>query len=191
MKKIDDIIRIATKRIIDKYFFLKVYGGTPVYRERVYCYELYHQMRCYDSIDVNLYLMGEIDKGGHPKIEECAKGLKPDFLIHEPGSGNNYAVIEVKSVEGLKRRLYNRNVPPQYAYEKDIESLSCFVDKMGYQRGIYLIYGNNNENWITKVKESLTLHGSKKIELWLHKGVDQEALMIYPPQKSTQSNGEV
>ena len=63
----------------------------PVYRERVYCYELYHQMRLLQksrtkTLNNNpgpLVINGEIDKRGHVLI---APNYNPDFVIHEQGT---------------------------------------------------------------------------------------------------------
>lgn len=44
MQELPDLLIRATKAIEGGYFHLALAGGTPVYRERVYCYELYHQL---------------------------------------------------------------------------------------------------------------------------------------------------
>ena len=164
MEEIDDIIQNATKAIERKYFLLDINGGSPVCRERVYCYELYHQMRCIWPPHLEFTLNGEVDKAGHPQMPECAKNLKPDFLVHKPGSSNNLVVIEVKSME----RLTKKNI------KKDINSLKCFVDEWDYQKGIYLIYGDKKGRE-TLVQEELQKKDSKKIEFWWHKSAGKEA----------------
>jgi hypothetical protein len=45
MDELTGILAAATAAIEPGYFRLNIDGGSPVYRERVYCYELYHQMR--------------------------------------------------------------------------------------------------------------------------------------------------
>ncbi|WP_152977678.1 hypothetical protein [Bradyrhizobium pachyrhizi] len=45
MQELTDLLSEATAAIEPGYFRLSVHGGLPVYRERVYCNELYHQMR--------------------------------------------------------------------------------------------------------------------------------------------------
>jgi len=45
MEQFTQIFRDATAAIPPEYFLLPIHGADPVYRERVYCYELYHQMR--------------------------------------------------------------------------------------------------------------------------------------------------
>ena len=56
------ILREATARVAPDYFLLPVHGAPSVYRERVYCYELYHQMRLLWPGDCPYRLNGEVDK---------------------------------------------------------------------------------------------------------------------------------
>lgn len=98
MKQLTQILQGATAAIGAEYFLLPIHGAGPVYRERVYCYELYHQMRLRWPPDSVYRLNGEVDKIGHPYFQDGGEP-KPDLLVHEPGHGNNYAIIEVKSCE--------------------------------------------------------------------------------------------
>jgi len=43
MEQLTHILQDATAAIGREYFLLPIHGADPVYRERVYCYELYHQ----------------------------------------------------------------------------------------------------------------------------------------------------
>ena len=76
----------ATVRISPNYFQLPVAGREdPVYRERVYCYELYHHLRTFlegERALAGYLLSAEIDNGGYPIIRRCA----PDFVFHVPQS---------------------------------------------------------------------------------------------------------
>src|SRR5205807_588549 len=78
----------ATKAIAKHYFLLPLDGADPVYRERTYCYELYHQIKAYWSpafAGSRFELGGEVDKAGHPRFQHPAlKGTKPDLLVHDP-----------------------------------------------------------------------------------------------------------
>lgn len=78
----------ASQEIDHAYMQLPVAGKeTPIYRERVYCYELYHQLSLLRVQFAPYSLSGEVDKSGHPYIRgnnlDC---VKPDFLLHEPGN---------------------------------------------------------------------------------------------------------
>jgi hypothetical protein len=42
MDKLTDLLNQSTMAILPEYFQLQIDGGDAVYRERVYCYELYH-----------------------------------------------------------------------------------------------------------------------------------------------------
>jgi len=44
-EELTHVLQEATADITADNFYLNLDGGDPVYRERVYCYELYHQMR--------------------------------------------------------------------------------------------------------------------------------------------------
>ena len=131
MEQLDDILQQATAGIGREYFLLPIHGADPVHRERVYCYELYHQMRLRwpAAEDCPFRLNGEIDKGGHPYFKNEPGTPKPDLLVHVPGVGDNYAVIEVKSSRARAKEI-----------RKDLRTLCRFAN-FGYQRAIYLIYG--------------------------------------------------
>ncbi|WP_147414288.1 hypothetical protein [Sphingomonas gilva] len=133
MEELTFIVKQATAGVAPDYFYLNLDGGDPVYRERVYCYELYHQMRMRWPAQTPFYLNGEVDKARHPKMIELRDRFpKPDLLVHRPGyMAGNFAVIEVKCEHAGKAGI-----------AKDLETLSFFVNEFGYQRAIYLIYGD-------------------------------------------------
>jgi hypothetical protein len=128
-----DLFLAATVNIESHYFQLPVAGREDaIYRERVYCYELYHRIREQMSNNYEYKLDGELDKTGHPLIQNLVGGVKPDFLVHERGVMNrNLAAIEVKPINAARE-----------GRKKDIETLCGFVEKAQYFRAIYLIYGD-------------------------------------------------
>lgn len=140
-----DFIKTALVNIDKAYFKINVYGiGKEKIRERVFCYELYHQIR--KLLDDNekclndngkLLLNGEIDKSGQPKFHS----ENPDFVLHVPGTCDNMIVIEVKG------HLDKRGV------KKDIETLTKFVADHNYKRSIYIIYGNSLDKIEKKIKQ--------------------------------------
>lgn len=87
--------------------------ANPIYRERVYCYELYHQLRVATGDDFGYSLGGEVDKVRHPILSKFALDkTKPDLLVHKSGDmRGNLVVMEVKPVnaktEGIKKDLQN------------------------------------------------------------------------------------
>jgi hypothetical protein len=157
MEQLTQILPNATAAIAAEYFLLPIHGAAAVYRERVYCYELYHQMRLRWPADCVYRLNGEVDKKGHPYFQDGA-APKPDLLVHQPGHGNNYAIFEIKSwpaaADGIR---------------KDLHTLSRFRNEFGYQRAIYLLYGAAPDGILARVQElAVDVPHLAPIELWLH-----------------------
>ena len=126
----------ATAEVGPAYFELPVAGQRDaIYRERVYCYELYHQWRSRWRNDFAYSLGGEIDKSGHPVIRG---GSKPDFLVHVPGNmGNNLLVVEVKPATASRRKMAD-----------DLVKLCRFRrTPIDYSDAFFLIYGVEEEGW--------------------------------------------
>lgn len=167
MNELTAIIEDATARIGPGYFLINIDGGDPIYRERAYCYELYHQMRLRWPAHTDFCLNGEIDKAAHPILRTLgADRAKPDLLVHQPGYMKcNHAIVEVKSPEADARGI-----------RKDLETLSLFKSKVSYQRAIYLIYGYEAA---AVAKRVLRIAGEvqdlEAIELWLHQNPDEVA----------------
>ena len=79
-------LRASCAAVTAEYFQLPIAAGDDVYRERVYCYELYHRLR-QEWGRFPFSLGGEIDKSGHPLFRGGPYAqAKPDFLVHQPGS---------------------------------------------------------------------------------------------------------
>lgn len=158
MKEFDEVLSAATARVGPEFFLLPIAGQLAAYRERVYCYELYHQMRCLWP-GGPYTLNGEVDKSGHRKLREVnADRCKPDLLVHVPGNmEGNFAVIEVKSCNASTRGL-----------RKDLETLKLFSRDVGYQRSVYLIYGFKSAAAVAKVYQQLADDAFPELEVWLH-----------------------
>lgn len=101
MQEFDQTLAQATRTINQDYFQLSVgEEGTILFREQVYCYELYHQMRMIWP-NTNWKICGEVDKSGHPILRDSNES--PDFLVHVPGEPANFAIIEVKPANFRKK----------------------------------------------------------------------------------------
>lgn len=171
MKELTKLLADATAGVSRNYFHLNIDGGNPVYRERVYCYELYHQLRDIWPPLTEYYLNGEVDKAAHPILKEIgANRLKPDLLVHKPGyMEGNHAIIEVKS-EGARRG----------AIKNDIEKLSLFINKVRYERAIYLFfgYGLNDKNLQSIKGVADSIDHLAPIEVWFHDSHNKSANMV-------------
>ncbi|WP_030527735.1 hypothetical protein [Phycicoccus jejuensis] len=112
-----------------------------VYRERVYCYELYHQLRTLcDGADPMAVragapyysLGGEIDKQGLHAVTKDGRH-QPDLVWHVPGTDENAVVVEVKIASTITKR----------GLEKDLLTLAAFCsrERTAYQQGWLLFVG--------------------------------------------------
>lgn len=162
----------------DSHYFQLPEAGSeePKYRERVYCYELYHQLRnVLESklSDFPYKLDAEVDKAGHRIIEER---MKPDFIVHVPGEMNsNLAVIEVKPLKQQISRLKDE-------LEYDIDKLKTFLEEFRYHRAIMLIYGDGKQELpsaIVAEAESLVGDYEGRILLVWHRGPGKEPVEVW------------
>jgi hypothetical protein len=135
------LLSAATAAVSPAYFLLPVAdgdGGEPlvVCRERVYAYELYHQLRSIWPVYWPYSLAGEIDKRGHPVVQgEYLDNSKPDLLVHVPGQmDRNLVVLEIKPL------LLDINPAEPAAFQRDMRKLMAFR-ATGYEAAIFLAFG--------------------------------------------------
>ena len=151
----------AIKRIDTHYTHLFVAeNDKEIYRERVYCYELYHQLRFILGDSFPYKLDGELDKSGHTCYPN---GEKPDFVIHVPGKmEQNLLVIEVKPVTVVEKVITK--------LRDDFEKLGKFISTAKYYRAIMLIYSSGNDNLPQNIEKEIKLFQDRKIiTLWHYK----------------------
>ena len=112
-----------------------------IVRERVFCYEFYHKMRCNMDETLGITLNGEVSKQSHQSfLKEHRK--TPDFIFHRPGTmENNLIICEVKGKlfekKGTKADLI-----------KDFETLEAFVSRYQYKAGVFVLYNHSLEELI-------------------------------------------
>ncbi len=133
------------KYISNDYFFVHpaVRGEiVSLYRERVYCYELYHQLRHLLGDRSHYILMGEVDKRKFPAFSDFS--VIPDFIVHVPGIiEDNLVVIEVKTVDNLDR------------VAGDLNKLVEFKQTMQYYQAIILIFGKLTEQETSNTRQKV------------------------------------
>jgi hypothetical protein len=114
------------------------------YGERVYCYELYHQVRVlmsawqeHNGIEESpIVLQGELQKEQISnlveeifRVQALDKEYIPDFLLHSPGDfGNQELVIEVKSAPELSIS----------SIKEDLLKIQQFISRYNYSYGLFL-----------------------------------------------------
>lgn len=133
----------ALNNIEKEYYFVEIsYKKGGIARERVFCYELYHQLRNVLGEDFPFTLHGELSKRGHEEIDLLNQKI-PDFLIHIPGKwDNNEVIIEVK------------NQISQDAIKEDIQKIVSFLKNVHYHHGILIIYNFSFKDSIEVFKEN-------------------------------------
>jgi hypothetical protein len=143
LERLRDLLAAATADIAPEYFLLPVAdadGGEPLveYRERVYAYELYHQLR-QGWPDWPYSLGGEVDKSGHPIIRAgILDAAKPDLLVHVPREmDRNLAVVEIKPIKPVPSQAEERKV------KRDIEKLIAFRQRARYAAAFLLVFGED------------------------------------------------
>ena len=108
MKKQDfqQFLKCLMKAIqtIDFHYFQMHFAGSDElkYRERVYCYELYHQLRLLLGDDFPYKLDGELDKKSHEIISGEEAALKPGntLPLRNIPEGSSVYNIELKKGKG-------------------------------------------------------------------------------------------
>jgi hypothetical protein len=149
------MLAAACEGVGDRWFVLPVASsdGDPsrAYRERVYCYELYHQLRLLERDDRFLgtgtpeyALSGEIDKAGLNAVIKDGRE-KPDLVWHVPGlSCGNAVVVEVKSAGSVVSSGISVD---RVGLRKDVGTLGKFLsaDHRSYAAGVLLLYGAPQE----------------------------------------------
>lgn len=145
MKKYLNIIIEGLNRVEEPYYHIKTtYALSGIVRERAFCYELYHQIRCIQTErnEMKLSLNGEIDKRGHLEFDKDDQ-KNPDFVFHIPGEmDDNTFVIEVKGI-----------INDDCIH--DFQKLELFVCKYGYKMGIFILYNHTFEEFTRKLSEKL------------------------------------
>ncbi len=153
------LLTLASTRIAAEYFQLPVAATDSAYRERVYTYELYHQLRLLWG-SWRFGLSGEVDKTGHPYFRQGPYARsKPDLLVHVPGDmTSNLAVLEVKPPRDMRRRWLG-----------DLKKLTWYIHNAQYAGGYFLVYGVGHEEvrrHIGRLMRSNELASS--IKVWVH-----------------------
>jgi len=136
----------ASSQVGSEYMQLPVAGKKdPDYRERVYCYELYHRWRCQWLASFPYSLCGEVDKRKHTYVRgPHLDNSKPDFLVHDPGYMRNLLVMEVKAAEGNEDDM-----------AADLKKLTAFRRELldgdgrpaNYHAAYFWIYGISGQEW--------------------------------------------
>lgn len=172
----------ACRAISQEYMLLPVHGvENPQYRERVYCYELYHQVRLVlEDSRFPYFAGGEIDKTGHPLIRNNhLDQVKPDLAIHIPGDmGRNLCVVEAKPV----------NLQNDELLADDLRKLTSFRLFGQYQSACFLLYGQRAKDSLETVAARVSAAANRQthrkhislplLTCYWHRNFDKEPTLI-------------
>ena len=132
----------ASAEVGQLYFQLPVAGSEePEYRERAYCYELYHCWRSYWPDHFLFSLSGEIDKAGHPLIRNRTKS---DFLVHIPGLMTNLLIVEVKPANADESQMVD-DLAKLTTFRRDLREADGSAGN--YEAAYFWIYGRSRDEW--------------------------------------------
>lgn len=177
----------ASENLSQEYFQLPVTGEEPQYRERVYCYELYHLWRHNWPNQFLFSLSGEVDKQNHPIIRRKAK---PDYLVHIPGQMTNLLVMEVKPKPRQGFKVAYRKKETIKILE-DLDKLTWFRRELteygsnaNYFAAFMWFYGLSAQEWPILRNCLLKRIGEKNIDtalirVFLHQQCGQRAIEAY------------
>lgn len=178
LDKVIQLLLEATSRIQSDYFIQASAGddenaaAVEHCRERVYAYELYHQLRSIWPSNWNYMLAGEIDKTGHALIRSGEmRGAKPDLVVHRPGRMDcNLLVVEIKPVD-LNRRFDNKR------FVKDLRKLVAFRRKADYALAIALLFGEKAEHIRDDIaaRSNMSKIDLELVDLWNHSAATEPA----------------
>jgi hypothetical protein len=133
------VIELALNKVGSGYHKVRTNSSPEgIVRERVFSYELYHQIRMLMIDDPMLSLCGEIDKSGNIDFEVPHR-RNPDFILHHAGhSRNNELVIEVK---GTLNKL---------GIKKDFDTINIFINNYRYKNGIFILYNFDLNQFVSR-----------------------------------------
>jgi hypothetical protein len=137
-----DVVKEALQDINGAYFKVPTtYRPAGIVRERVFCYELYHQIRA--RMDAHpLLINGEIDKRGHVDFRPRDR-KNPDFVFHANAAHRyNTLVIEVKGL--ISEHIF-----------KDFKTIRSFITRYQYEAGLFILYNHSFQELMQKMGDRI------------------------------------
>lgn len=111
--------------------------GDSHWLERPFAYEIYHQLRLIWAADVfDCLIQAEVFKR-YQEVKDVKK--MPDFLIHDPVSDHNVAVVEIKLAANADKKLMD-----------DLKKLALFRRVLHYEILVEIIIGLDADLTATK-----------------------------------------
>lgn len=180
LRLVTDWLLCASSQIGAEYIQLPIAGSEELeYRERVYCYELYHRWRCHWPEGFPFSLSGEVDKARHPLIRNSPK---PDFLVHIPGRMVNLLIVEVKPQNADEARMVD-DLKKLTRFRRDLKD--PYGDPANYHAAYFWVYGLPVAEW-PQLRERVVgeAQGSKDVDFslitcFVHEGPGRRATSVH------------
>ncbi|GBR06880.1 hypothetical protein HW511_13775 [Asaia siamensis] len=144
-KEILELLKRALKNVSADYVLLGHPSELDIFVERVFAYELYHQMRLLFR-DKHGVVNGEYRKYLKliPDIDNN-KTYIPDLVVHQPSTlDRNFLAIEIKTSPSLNRNDLKRDLGKLEFYTRPPK-----LEGLGFQLGVMLIVNYDIEKEIT------------------------------------------
>jgi len=160
-----DRFTCALLSVAPDYFCVKLPDGSQAFQERIFAYELYHQLRL--QFKENWYVNGEFCKGLSlvPRVNRT-NWIIPDLVIHQPATiENNLVAVEIKS---------SQNLAPKDLLA-DLQKLEMYTDPkqgLGFCIGIMLIVNSDFNHVFSRASDDLkasiaqTLDKGPRVAVW-------------------------
>ncbi len=154
-----EALDIAGRQISRKYFTLVTeVNEEGRYAERVYCYELYHQLRLSFTGELAKFVLhGEVSKVAHPRFKAAMQpAMIPDFIVQLPGTmiANLFAIEVEPTLKGSLGKKKDKAGKEHTEAGDDIHRFVRLTKDHGYHLGVYLLFGEE-KNIVKSVRSML------------------------------------
>jgi hypothetical protein len=166
-----DAVGTATRKIEPEFFRLSEHGlADQNYRTRVYCYELFHQLRCCVPHNNWHVLSHDVHRLHLPLFNRLFKRNIPDFMLHVPTEvAPNLIVINVRPINSGSQVI-----------EKEVATLKRFTTKSGGRQAISLIYGDgvHLDTFLSRFRNAALTDGQLLVMWHRHRGESAELVRL-------------
>lgn len=159
-------LRTALEAVAPTYFQVNMPGGRRRAYERVFSYELYHQMRL-EFNNPNLFLHGEFGKPlnmiNHLNRRNT---VFPDIVVHQTDNiFHNILALEVKSSNTVAEREFRRDLRKLFFYSQICQP---FWPGLQFQHAVYIVanYNVNNNQDIQQYWMQVPFNAGFPLSLW-------------------------
>jgi hypothetical protein len=175
-----DLFQKALDQVEDKYYGIDHQSNSLFarYDERVFCYEVYHQVRSlldkfqgmHPDAKSPLYFQGELrkpiiraDLAKEHGVKTLRRRYIPDFLWHSPGNFRHQRlIIEVKSSPSISFKPIS----------DDLTKIQEFMTRYGYEMGMFLVVNNSSDRMYRLLE-------NPRNQLWIRENLPDRSRILF------------